>query len=1045
MSDNVARRSNSIDIDDYDTSEPASNTQRRPSFQLPGFDILRPNKQSTISSNENKDENENDGEESTNRPPLSKSSDPKTSQRQNWRSSKFLSPLHVPSLNNDHNGGHNNNEESGKKSDGDFSIAKGLFQVQSGLENSFAPGPLTPAPTANARDFENDDQASQSSKIPQEMATDPHYGHDHVNAPIHLVHADDRKIKKSRTKDKYSNSKVQSLMTKANTHIINTIAGNNDSSDSLAPLISRQMLRDPVLSDLSQYDGRNNNLPALTFQHSIREYNNKDQNQKYAELEDAQKAYNHTDLLSRQIYQINAAADDLKTHEKAVQVLVENQRGWFILGFPFFSSNVLMPTDPVPWTSGNNGSPSPGGIACYQLPDPSWKWTWPQWYVDMAYDVDDQGWSYSWRFGSDTWHGSHVWFHSFVRRRRWIRVCHRGLAKDDRCGYGFEKLREPPNPLLLPENVKGSNTTLPLLTPIPSATRKPGSPTASVRSIRSTVSSIVESPKNEQRDRWREDTAQQYGNNYFAIPPAGRISSTLSSPRHQAAPISYGSLNQQYPINTGVETGGNRGRNSSTSTTGSSSDLRGSQKNQFGNLYVRSLRTPNMTKPTNLDNLVKGSGTCNNNENNNSSANTNSNPNFNNNTSTTTNPNPNSNTTATKNNFSTNTSVNANNQNHNHNNNVNFKNESTQVPYQAAGPTLFSDFALDGSENSHIFQGPVTDHDPFHIHAPAAEPHSHVYEDPSFGSGPSEANRTNGQNGPDGPNRPNRSHGTMHVLDSFNGPSKQANVVANSGPNSQPNQVRQNNQSNSHHHDPVNTLSELFLDLDSARIDRERIEIITSFIADPCNLPALEAANNDDGSTYSESISASSNTNVNAYNNPNNAKSTKNASSNTKSTNTGLDYTKSSFLEDNIIDWSQSGLIVGDNEYRYHLRILGTLVHLDSKIHLIDHIREAIHVWKTRLQHAVDAKKQGEDEEKEEEGRNKEDTKDSSDGINVTGQNDETSVFEKQCQYLVRYINELGKMEYIDSQLVNGQQYYISNNNTSSNTNTQAGPKNEKK
>ena len=46
----------------------------------------------------------------------------------------------------------------------------------------------------------------------------------------------------------------------------------------------------------------------------------------------------------------------------------------------------------------------------------------------MGYDVDDQGWSYAFNFGSNSrWHGSHVWFHSFVRRRRWIRLRRRKL------------------------------------------------------------------------------------------------------------------------------------------------------------------------------------------------------------------------------------------------------------------------------------------------------------------------------------------------------------------------------------------------------------------------------------------------------------------------------------------------------------------------------------------------------------------------------------------------------------------------------------------
>lgn len=40
----------------------------------------------------------------------------------------------------------------------------------------------------------------------------------------------------------------------------------------------------------------------------------------------------------------------------------------------------------------------------------------------MTTDVDEEGWSYSFSFSpAFAWHGNHVWFHSFVRRRRWLR------------------------------------------------------------------------------------------------------------------------------------------------------------------------------------------------------------------------------------------------------------------------------------------------------------------------------------------------------------------------------------------------------------------------------------------------------------------------------------------------------------------------------------------------------------------------------------------------------------------------------------------------
>lgn len=42
--------------------------------------------------------------------------------------------------------------------------------------------------------------------------------------------------------------------------------------------------------------------------------------------------------------------------------------------------------------------------------------------MDMTEDVDENGWAYSFSFSpAFAWHGNHVWFHSFVRRRRWLR------------------------------------------------------------------------------------------------------------------------------------------------------------------------------------------------------------------------------------------------------------------------------------------------------------------------------------------------------------------------------------------------------------------------------------------------------------------------------------------------------------------------------------------------------------------------------------------------------------------------------------------------
>jgi hypothetical protein len=107
--------------------------------------------------------------------------------------------------------------------------------------------------------------------------------------------------------------------------------------------------------------------------------------------------------------------------EHAVDCMIENQRGWFLMGYPFFSDNSLLPLDPTRWTN-TKGRPLPGGPATCSLPDMTWEWVWKRWYVDMSGDVDDQGWRYSWRFGSGTWHATHVFFRSFVRKRIWKRL-----------------------------------------------------------------------------------------------------------------------------------------------------------------------------------------------------------------------------------------------------------------------------------------------------------------------------------------------------------------------------------------------------------------------------------------------------------------------------------------------------------------------------------------------------------------------------------------------------------------------------------------------
>lgn len=102
-------------------------------------------------------------------------------------------------------------------------------------------------------------------------------------------------------------------------------------------------------------------------------------------------------------------------------ILYENQRGAFFCGIPLYSNSSLMPIDPSPWLN-KDFKDSPVNITNAQVPDPSWEWTWKTWYVDMSHDVDEEGWQYSFAFGRNfAWHGTHPWFHSFVRQRRWLR------------------------------------------------------------------------------------------------------------------------------------------------------------------------------------------------------------------------------------------------------------------------------------------------------------------------------------------------------------------------------------------------------------------------------------------------------------------------------------------------------------------------------------------------------------------------------------------------------------------------------------------------
>lgn len=173
-------------------------------------------------------------------------------------------------------------------------------------------------------------------------------------------------------------------------------------------------------------------------------------------------------------------------------ILIENQRGIFLGKTPYFSANSLLNFDPKPWITGWTGGESITDVTNTTAPV-GWHWTWDQWRVDMGTfvidagsdrsgrtvffdgDVDRDGWQYAGWFGfsrmahwfrvrkgkpdpsliagrnqeddirqvqssfnrrktklvfrNTRWHGTHPFFHSFVRRRWWIRE----RQRDDCC------------------------------------------------------------------------------------------------------------------------------------------------------------------------------------------------------------------------------------------------------------------------------------------------------------------------------------------------------------------------------------------------------------------------------------------------------------------------------------------------------------------------------------------------------------------------------------------------------------------------------------
>ncbi|KAF7712162.1 Uncharacterized protein PECH_001005 [Penicillium ucsense] len=121
-----------------------------------------------------------------------------------------------------------------------------------------------------------------------------------------------------------------------------------------------------------------------------------------------------------------------------LDILYENQRGWFFFGIPLYSHSSLLNFDPPAWMTQDKRA-SAVNITNAQVPDPSWEWAWRTWYVDMSGDVDEQGWQYAFSFSTSKWHGTHPWLHSFVRRRRWVRLRTKAFQPRHRGQSGFEQ------------------------------------------------------------------------------------------------------------------------------------------------------------------------------------------------------------------------------------------------------------------------------------------------------------------------------------------------------------------------------------------------------------------------------------------------------------------------------------------------------------------------------------------------------------------------------------------------------------------------------
>jgi hypothetical protein len=195
-----------------------------------------------------------------------------------------------------------------------------------------------------------------------------------------------------------------------------------NSTEALFPKISRSSMQKSVRDQVNRQKYRRYQQHRYSDGPALPDDENAPAQQEGQEATPIQKGY-----LERGKARAKRALNRKRTlgrgeeEDSVIDILYENQRGAFFFGVPMFSSSSLLNFDPRPWQNAAFRT-SASDIRNAQVPDPSWIWDWKSWYVDMSRDVDEEGWEYSFSFQKGVaWHGNHPWFHSFVRRRRWLR------------------------------------------------------------------------------------------------------------------------------------------------------------------------------------------------------------------------------------------------------------------------------------------------------------------------------------------------------------------------------------------------------------------------------------------------------------------------------------------------------------------------------------------------------------------------------------------------------------------------------------------------